>query len=83
MKTPITYEDLKQLQIKLHKAANGNGSAIHAFQVMFRRKPLSKSRIHAFQVMFRRKPLSKSRINGAIDMIEALIRYTDHVRDQE
>lgn len=66
MKTPITYEDLKQLQMKLDKAANGNESAIHAFQVMFRRKPLSKSRL-----------------NGALDMIEALIRYTDHVRDQE
>lgn len=66
MKTPITYEDLKQLQMKLDKAVNGN-----------------KSSIHAFQVMFRRKPLSKSRLNGALDMIEALIRYTDHVRDQE
>lgn len=41
----ITFEQLKELQRELDKAIDGNGVSLHAFEVMFRRKPLSIARL--------------------------------------
>ena len=62
----ITYEELKKLQRELDKAIDGNGTSIHAFEVMLRSKPLSIARL-----------------KGAMKMIEALLRYSNHVRSDE
>lgn len=59
----ITFEQLKELQRELDKAIDGNGVSLHAFEVMFRRKPLSIARL-----------------NGALNMVEALLRYSKHMR---
>lgn len=37
--------------------------------------------LHAFEVMLRSKPLSIARLTGALKMVEALLRYSTHVRD--
>ena len=60
----ISYEELKSLQRQLDLAIDGNGVALHAFEVMLRSKPCSIARL-----------------TGALKMVEALLRYSSHVRD--
>lgn len=62
----ISFEELKDLQRELDKAIHGNGVSLHAFEVMFRRKPLSISRL-----------------NGALNMVEALLSYSKHIRSDK
>lgn len=62
----ISYEELKKLQRQLDLAIHGNGTAIHVFEVMLKRKPVSAARL-----------------KGALNIVEALLRYSSHVRGEQ
>ena len=62
----ISYEELKKLQRELDKAINGNGTSLHAFEVILRSKPCSIARL-----------------TGALKMVEALLRYSTHIRGDD